>query len=511
MMPLPGQPSGNHEFLSLLQDVWREVSRHSEINESVESLHQLIGRHFPIRWTMVRRWDATNSRLDTVALSGDLDVLHDVEGRTLLAPDALPEVTDWAAEGRVTWLTPGRRVPERSVVPAGIDQDLAVGPLREDGQLVGVVVFGGATRRNLTVLDQLLEPVCTALSNDGRTAELARLKEAAEADRSALLARLQRQDITDTIVGAETGLRSVMTRVGQVARTDAPVLILGETGSGKEVVARAVHTRSSRADGPFLRVNCGAIPSELIDSELFGHDRGAFTGAVARRAGWFERADGGTLFLDEVGDLPPAAQVRLLRVLQDGTFDRVGGTEPITVDVRIVTATHRDLPGYVRDGKFREDLWYRIGVFPIVLPPLRDRAQDIPMLARHFADHAGRRLFGVPLVPSDEDLQQLLAYPWPGNVRELAAVIERAAILGDGDGLHVQASLGVLPGTAQRNTAAAGAAGAIDREGVEDALRRSHGRIEGPFGAAKILGVNPHTLRSRMRRMGIEWPRFRSS
>src|SRR5262249_330570 len=198
---------------------------------------------------------------------------------------------------------------------------------------------------------------------DRRLHELARLREAAEADRRALLSRLQRQDVSDAIIGAESGLRTVMERIEQVARTDAPVLILGETGSGKEVAARAIHTRSRRADGPFLRVNCGAIPTDLVDSELFGHERGSFTGAVSSRKGWFERADGGTLCLDEVGELPAAAQVRLLRVLQDGTFQRVGGQQVLTVDVRIVAATHRDLRAHVRAGSFREDLWYRISVF----------------------------------------------------------------------------------------------------------------------------------------------------
>jgi transcriptional regulator with GAF, ATPase, and Fis domain len=292
------------------------------------------------------------------------------------------------------------------------------------------------------------------------------------------------------------------------------VLILGETGAGKEVVARAIHARSRRARGPFLRVNCGAIPTELVDSELFGHEKGAFTGAIALRKGWFERADGGTLFLDEVAELPPAAQVRLLRVLQDGTFQRVGGQDTHTVDVRILAATHRDMGAMVRDGRFRQDLWYRISVFPILLPALRERRDDIPALARHFAERAGERLFGRPLAPDDADLAQLAAYPWPGNVRELAAVIERAAILGNGQRLHVGPALGV--DAAGARPLARAAVSAAEPEGedpaaIEAALRASRGRIEGPFGAAAALGVNPHTLRSRMRRLGIDWSRFRRS
>jgi hydrogenase-4 transcriptional activator len=297
-----------------------------------------------------------------------------------------------------------------------------------------------------------------------------------------------------------------MDRVAQVAPTDAPVLILGETGSGKEVVARAMHDRSRRSSGPFLRVNCGAIPAELVDSELFGHEKGSFTGAIHQRRGWFERADGGTLFLDEVAELPPAAQVRLLRVLQDGSFQRVGGQETQAVDVRILAATHRDLPAMVRDGRFRQDLWYRISVFPIQLPALRQRPGDIPALAAHFAERAGLRLFGRPLLPRPAEVEALCAYDWPGNVRELAAVIERAAILGDGQHLEVGPALGLAVAGLRRS-----APDEHNKAQIEEVLRQVHGRIEGPFGAAHALGVNPHTLRSRMRRLGISWEEFRRS
>jgi transcriptional regulator with GAF, ATPase, and Fis domain len=387
--------------------------------------------------------------------------------------------------------------------------------------------------------------------------ELARMREALEADRRALLSRLERQDITDTIVGESAGLRAVMERCEQVAPTDAPVLILGETGSGKEVIARAIHARSRRARGPVVRVNCGAIPANLIDSELFGHERGSFTGAVSTRKGWFERADGGTLFLDEIGELPLEAQVRLLRVLQDGSLERVGGHQAITVDVRIVAATHRNLETMVAAGRFREDLWYRISIFPVRLPALRERPQDIPALATHFAHRAGLRLGGTALTPSEYDFTLLLRYPWPGNVRELAAVIERAAILGSGRRLEVSKALGTFDGEMARPLADAlttgvrpisdgitslrpaglhavgpassvpppqgatlplnGAAspelaplGAAMITHIERALVATHGRIEGPFGAAKLLGINPHTLRARMRKLGIDWARFRS-
>lgn len=332
--------------------------------------------------------------------------------------------------------------------------------------------------------------------------------------------RLKRAGLNEAIVGAEEGLREVMAAVRQVARSDAPVLILGETGTGKEVVARAVHSHSRRAGGPFLRVNCGAIPPELIDSELFGHERGSFTGAVATRKGWFERADGGTLFLDEIGELPPAAQVRLLRVLQDGSYQRVGGERVLSVDVRLVAATNRDLRRAVAEGAFREDLWFRIAVFPIPLPPLRERLQDIPALAAHFALRAAERLGLPPRMPDAADLALLAAYPWPGNVRELASVLERAAILGDGRRLELARALGVVSPTAPPaaepvapRVAEADMASFADasRRHIEDALRRCHGRVEGPFGAARLLDLNPHTLRSKMRRLGITAKRFRAA
>jgi transcriptional regulator with GAF, ATPase, and Fis domain len=360
------------------------------------------------------------------------------------------------------------------------------------------------------------------------------LREKIEAENRSLLSKLGRNDLSDAIVGAESGLRSVMDRVGLVARADIPVLILGETGSGKEVVARAIHKQSRRAGGPFMRVNCGAVPPELVDSELFGHERGSFTGATALRKGWFERADQGTLFLDECGELPPAAQVRLLRILQDGTFERVGGEKQLHVDVRVVAATHRNLQAMVADGTFREDLWYRLAVFSIELPPLRDRLEDIPALATHFALRAAKR-FGLPAcTPSPHDMNLLAGYLWPGNVRELAAVIERAAILGDGRRLDVATALGVTPAVASSAFAsdlvpptsdsadqtihqpleplAKPATDALDsaiRRHIEAALEHTHGRIEGPRGAAKLLAINPHTLRAKMRKLKIDWQRYR--
>jgi transcriptional regulator with GAF, ATPase, and Fis domain len=404
--------------------------------------------------------------------------------------------------------------------------DVLAGPLASPEEPRGVVLF--EARRGDSFDDThvalgaaLLEPFSAALENDRRLRSLAAVREAAQADRAALLSRLGGKEIRTTMVGAEGGLRPALERVGLVAGLDVPVLVLGETGSGKEVVARAIHTRSRRAGGPFLRVNCGAIPPGLIDSELFGHERGSFTGALAERRGWFERADRGTLFLDEIGELPLEAQVRLLRVLQDHTLERVGGNRPIPVDVRIVAATHRDLQVLIAEGRFREDLWYRIAVFPIHLPPLRERAEDVAPLATHFALRAATRFGTPPLIPSPADLELLAAYPWPGNVRELIAVIERAVILGNGERLDVAKALGVMPTfPASPGAVRSGWAGSaepfpsLDRamaRHIEAALVRTRGKIEGPGGAAALLEINPHTLRARMRRLGVDWRRHRSS
>jgi transcriptional regulator with GAF, ATPase, and Fis domain len=415
------------------------------------------------------------------------------------------------------------------LVSAHSTNDSVLAPLNGEHGSRGIFVALASAKKNFSrqhidLLAALQEPLAVALDNDARLHELAALREAAEAERQSLLRRLGRNEPGDTIVGEDSGLAQVMQRVDLVSRSEVPVLILGETGTGKELVARAIHNRSERHSGPFLRVNCGAIPRELIDSQLFGHERGSFTGASETRQGWFERADMGTLFLDEIGELPLDAQVRFLRVLQDGFVERVGGTKSIRVNVRVVAATHRDLAGMVRDGAFREDLWYRINVFPILLPPLRDRIEDIAPLARHFAERAAIRFGLAPVVPTDADIQLLQSYDWPGNIRELGAVIDRAAILGDGHSLELAAALGVAtPAVARSASGKSGPAATVPRARVgaiaplndamrahiEAALHATNGRVEGACGAARLLQINPHTLRARMRKLKIDWAAYR--
>jgi transcriptional regulator with GAF, ATPase, and Fis domain len=516
-------------FAPILLDVWRECGRHIEIEESLARAAELLAERLPFDAAIVRRLDAARGVVETVALEARRKNALPSATREALEPAQLEALLEWAHAGRIVHARArilGDRVP--GLVPDGVEGDVLAGPLAADergpaGVLLFVARRGASFERGHEALAQaLLDPFAAALENDRRLRELATREAVADADRRSLLSRLGRQDLAETVVGAEAGFRGVMERAQLVAPSDVPVLILGETGSGKEVVARAIHTRSRRAAAPFLRVNCGAIPHGLVDSELFGHERGSFTGAEAQRKGWFERADGGTLFLDEVGELPLPAQVRLLRILQDGSYERVGGQRPLHVDVRIVAATHRDLRAMVADGRFREDLWYRIAVFPIQLPPLRERREDIPALATHFALKAATR-FGTPArIPSPEEMELLLDYRWPGNVRELQAVIERAVILGDGGSLEIATALGtgavapVEPPHAppSRATAPAGAepfASLADatRCHIEKALERTRGRIEGPRGAAALLQLNPHTLRAKMRKLRIDWSRFR--
>jgi len=537
-----------NDFISILQDVWREACRHIEIGESIGRIAPVLVQRMPLDLMLVRRIDLERSCVETLATGVAGRHRPPGSARSDCSAEALERLLQWCRRGEVV-RGDVQEVQQKceALVPEGLTGDVLAGPLvgEQEGEPIGVLVLvahppHAFSAEHEPMAEALLEPMSVALQNDRRLRELTRLREAVEADKEALLSRLGRQDISDSIVGAETGLRGVMERVELVARSDAPVLILGETGSGKEVVARAIHTRSRRADGPFLRVNCGAIPPELVDSDLFGHERGSFTGAVAMRKGWFERADGGTLFLDEVAELPLAAQVRLLRIVQDGSYERVGGQRTQTVDVRIVAATHRDLQNMVAQGRFREDLWYRVAVFPIRLPPLRERAEDIPAMAAHFALRAAKRLGTPPLIPTPEDNRLLVAYSWPGNIRELAAVLERAAILGDGRRLEIAKALGAMglpPSGGNGGPAKPQADGGFAKpqaEGrpavqhpvvtvpplstLDDALRRhieaalacTNGRIEGPSGAARLLGVNPYTLRGKMRKLGIDWKRFRN-
>ncbi len=310
-----------------------------------------------------------------------------------------------------------------------------------------------------------------------------------------------------TIVGASDVLRYVMYRVEQVAATTATVLLLGETGTGKELVARAIHNESPRRHRRFVVVNCGALPPTLIESELFGRERGAFTGAHNSQAGRFELADGGTIFLDEIGELPLELQPKLLRVLQEGQLERLGGARTVRTDVRVIAATNRNLVDDVRTGKFRQDLFYRLNVFPITLPALRERRDDLPALLHHLCERLGREL-GRPVERiAPGSLQALQRYDWPGNIRELENVIQQAVILSRNGVLDLSDFAGVaIQRDAPSVSAEPQSLADVQRVHIQHVLQNTHWRIEGASGAARILGLCPSTLRTRMRKLGISRP-----
>ncbi len=388
--------------------------------------------------------------------------------------------------------------------------------------LLGIVsVFDNGREKfqpeHARLLRLLNKPFAIALTNSMRYRELRKLRDLLADDNRYLRDELRRM-AGEEIVGADFGLREVMEQMRQVAHLDSPVLLLGETGTGKEVIANAIHNASSRRDGPFIKVNCGAIPPTLMDSELFGHEKGAFTGALSRKRGRIERAHGGTLFLDEVGELPAEAQVRLLRVLQEKEIDRVGGTGPVKVDIRIIAATHRNLETMLDLEKFRKDLYFRLRVFPIVIPPLRMRIADIPALVQHFiCKKSGEMKLKTVPVPAPGALQRLISYSWPGNVRELENAVERAIILSRGKPLTFSDVFPAAPcgfTSAEKHLLTLSG----DRESLPDldtvmtrhirqVLDLCKGRVEGEKGAARLLNIHPSTLRKRMKKLGISFGR----
>jgi len=329
----------------------------------------------------------------------------------------------------------------------------------------------------------------------------------------ALREDIVRSSMFEEIVGSSDALRTMVTQIAKVAPTDSTVLIQGETGTGKELIARAIHNRSRRAGRAFIRVNCAAMPLSLIASELFGHEKGAFTGALQRRPGRFESADGGTIFLDEIGELPHETQIALLRVLQEREFERVGGNEAISVDVRVLAATNKDLTQAVRQGVFREDLFYRLNVFPIHVPALRDRVGDIPLLVQYLVERYARKAGKGIRRLSKETLDLFEAYHWPGNIRELQNVIERAVILSDAEEFRVDASwlTGAPAKPAVPSGSLAGDLAQREKAVIESALREARGVIGGATGAAAKLGIPRQTLESKLRKLGIDRYRFKTS
>ncbi|MGD0915093.1 MAG: sigma-54 dependent transcriptional regulator [Thermodesulfobacteriota bacterium] len=426
-------------------------------------------------------------------------------GRKFLDAPSLPPVLIW---NRVLMDPVARPIVQRT---GQLKDSLMVMHLAVKGTKLGnLVLFAEGLDRysdeHLRLFSILYKPFAIALSNALRYDEVNQLKEVMADDPHYLQGRLQ--NFSGDVIGGDFGLRGVMEMVKEVAPLDSPVLLQGETGVGKEIIANAIHSLSRRKSGPFVQVNCGAIPDTLIDSELFGHERGAFTGAISQKRGCFERANGGTIFLDEVGELPLQAQVRMLRVLQDKSIHRVGGTSQIKVDIRILAATHQNLYEMVKKRLFRDDLWFRLNVFPIIIPPLRDRKEDIPALVNHFVEKKSKEL-QMPHLPklATGAMAPLMDYSWPGNVRELENVIERALILSKGRPLAFDnivwpdGNMELEESTTRKDDFLD-----LDRamsKHIKHALEMTKGRIHGPAGAAKLLGLNPSTLRHRMRKLGI--------
>jgi formate hydrogenlyase transcriptional activator len=366
---------------------------------------------------------------------------------------------------------------------------LAVGSLAEDS----------FRQEDVDFLAQVANQIAIAVENALAYREIAELKNKLAEEKLYLEEEIQTEHNFEEVIGESAALKRALSQVETVAPTDSTVLILGETGTGKEVIARAIHELSRRRDGTFVKINCAAIPTGLLESELFGHEKGAFTGAIAQKIGRFELAHHGTLFLDEVGDIPLELQPKLLRVLQEKEFERLGGTRTIRVDVRLVAATNHNLAQIVEENLFRRDLYYRLNVFPILIPPLRERSEDIPLLVRYFVQKYARQMDRRIETISTEEMDALTRYHWPGNVRELENLIERAVILSPGPELRVPvAELKQPPGAPSNLTLQA-----AEREHIIRVLRETNWVVGGPRGTAARLGLKRTTLQSRMQKLGI--------
>jgi len=437
-------------------------------------------------------------------------------------PTVLPAdgtACQWVIDHRQWFIAPARdELRERFPVTFDVMrregmESLCALPLATDERSLGALFFMaarkaayGGVRRGL--LEQVASAVAVALDGCLAHEEVRRLRDRLQAENTYLKQEIRAHHNFAEILGNSPALQAVLAQVEQVAATDSTVLLLGETGTGKELLARALHDRSRRRDRPLVTVNCSAIAAGLVESELFGHVKGAFTGALTSREGRFKVAHGGTIFLDEVGELSLDTQAKLLRVLQEHEFEPVGSSATVRVDVRVIAATNRNLADAVRRGAFRADLFYRLNVFPITVPPLRDRAQDVPLLVMFFLDRFVRRLGKRIDRVSDETMARLTRYAWPGNVRELQNVIERAVILSPGPTLMLdrdfQPAARIEP--VDRVRAGSLSLEEIERRHIQSVLASTAGVIEGPKGAARILSLHPNTLRSRMQKLGIERP-----
>jgi transcriptional regulator with GAF, ATPase, and Fis domain len=501
------------------REVTLRLCSHLEIEEGLQACIRYLSQHMPADTLYLERNEFELGAMRIIARA-DASCCRRMDQLVTYNEQAKATMADWAREyqaGRMPEVfvinNPQEEPVTRNLLEALNEPSSSVLslPLVIENQIVGALALLAEgddrfTDAHARLYAALKEPFFVAMSNTLEHQEVVRLKELLADDYRYLQREMLRLS-GDEIVGADFGLREVMHQVQRVAPTESPVLLMGETGVGKDVIANAIHLASRRSDGPFIPVNCGAIPDSLLDSELFGHEKGAFTGALTQKRGRFERANRGTILLDEIGEMPLEAQVRLLRVLQHREIERVGGTDRIPVDIRIIAATNRDLPAMVKEGRFREDLWFRLNVFPITIPPLRDRTVDLPALVNHLIHRKTRdlKIADAPhLAPGAMD--DLMAYGWPGNVRELENVLERAMILHQGDAGLTFDDLG----DARRGSSPGSVTGddglhldAVIASHIRRVLGMTGGKIHGPGGAGELLGVNPNTLRAKMRKLGI--------
>jgi len=488
-----------------------------EIEEALQSILQYLQKVIPLDRIFLQSYDYDYEAMRTIATTTEsecskLDVLTPLsaEARASAGAENLPQNNDVYIFDDPQKYAISREMLSFHNFPC---ESLIVLLLRAKGKILGNLVFISEgpekyEKEHSRLLSLLKEPFVIALSNTLKHREILKLKDLIADDNRYLHGELRRLS-GDEIIGSNFGLRDVMFKIQQVATLDSPVLILGETGVGKDVIANAIHYSSSRSNGPFVSVNCGAIPDTLIDSELFGHEKGAFTGALTQKRGRFERANSGTIFLDEIGELPLQAQVRLLKVLQSKEIERVGGVKTIPLNIRIIAATNRNLEEMVKAHQFREDLWFRLNVFPIWMPPLRERRSDIPALLQHFISSKSRelKLPAVPTVsPGATDL--LMDYHWPGNVRELQNIVERALILNPKGPLtfgHMNLPLQKENKKLKEQIPETDNLAEMASHQIRRVLTKTNGKIHGPGGAAELLGLNASTLRNRMDKLGIKY------
>jgi formate hydrogenlyase transcriptional activator len=506
------QLAGERDRLRLLLDINNAVVAHLDLRQLFLSIAAGLRRAIQQDYTSLALYDAARHgwRLHALDFPSGTGLLQE-EVFTPFAgsPASLAFTSRRAIQFRAADLEALGSDIGRMLLKEGLRSHCCV-PLITHDRILGTLNVGrlhdaGFTAPEVELLEQVGTQIALAVDNALAFREIAKLKDRLAEEKTYLEEEIRTEHNFTEIVGATPTIRKVLRQVEIVAPSDSTVLIQGETGTGKELIARAIHNLSRRRGRTFVKINCAAIPTGLLESELFGHEKGAFTGAIARKVGRFELADGGTLFLDEVGDIPPELQPKLLRVLQEQEFERLGSTQTQHVDVRLVAATNRDLQEMVSERQFRSDLYYRLNVFPLTLPPLRERPEDIPLLVRHFVQQLGRRL-NKPIhsIPA-EAMAALTRYPWPGNVRELANFIERAVLLSPGPELRV--SLGDLKAAAESVTGSAATLADAEREHILDVLRQTNWVIGGAGGAAARLGLKRTTLQSKMRKLGIERPR----